>query len=89
MDAKQQLASTHKESWGQVGGAELTPNCSSNELKSLRRSSSPEGDKGWLIHRISVAMFKELGYDWDKRKQMKVEILKLPNSVNIETMVLF
>jgi hypothetical protein len=32
-------------------------------------------------------MFKELGYDWDKRKQMKVEILKLPNSVNIETMV--
>jgi hypothetical protein len=25
MDAKQQLASTHKESWGQVGGAELTP----------------------------------------------------------------
>jgi hypothetical protein len=34
-----------------------------------------------------VAMFKELGYDWDKRKQMKVEILKLPNSVNIETMV--
>lgn len=34
-----------------------------------------------------MAMFKELGYDWDKRKQMKVEILKLPNSVNIETMV--